>query len=74
MSTSDVTVRLAYLSQKSKILKGADNWVGADNWWCHPNMPIKQSMRAAAAATADSVDASSAVEHDTKAIPLKVNQ
>ena len=36
MSTNDVIVRLAYLSQKSKILKGADNWVGADNWWCHP--------------------------------------
>ena len=68
MSTNDVIVRLAYLSQKSKILKGADNWVGADNWWCHPNMPIKQSMRAAAAATADSV------EHDTIAIPSKVNQ
>ena len=48
--------------------------MGADNWWCHPNMPIKQSMRAAAAATADSVDASSAVEHDTIAIPLKFNQ
>jgi hypothetical protein len=74
MSTSDVIVRLAYLSQKSKILKGADNWVGADNWWCHPNMPIKQSLLAAAAATADSVDASSAVEQDNIAIPLKVNQ
>ena len=44
MSASDVIVRLAYLSQKSKILKGADNWVGADNWWCHPNQfPIEQS-------------------------------
>ena len=45
MSTSDVIVRLAYLSQKSKILKGADNWVGADNWWCHPISSIRFKRR-----------------------------